>query len=133
MAFINQNLGDAREAEAVPEGRYELRVVKVTERESAKGNKMYQCMLRIEDSDVKNPAPFNHFIMIAGDQTPVETGELFALNNARFFQTFNIPYEDDGFDDEDLMGASGTCDVQQELDDNNIPRNSLRLPRLNSE
>lgn len=133
MAFISVKLGDAKESRPVPDGRYDLRIVKAEEKTSkAKGYKMVLCTITVEDSRYPNASPIFHNIIFPKDDTPQRTAELFKLNTARFLTAFGVPFTDEGFDDEDLSGATATgITVQLEQnEETNEPNNRLVLPRL---
>lgn len=128
MAFIKQTL-DAKEPEAAPEGEYDLRIVKWEEKETKKGSPMIPCTIKIMDRDVNAPL-FTHWVLLIDDKVPVENHDMYKLNLQRFLSAFNVPYEDGGFDTDDLQGAEGHCFVGQQEGDDGIVRNVLRLPRL---
>lgn len=136
MAFIKvDGLGDTQEAKAAPEGEYDLRVIKVSEKEGTdkEGNEKTSLLvsLIIEDQDVDAP-PFTHFLTY-----PYPGGAYNDMNMreiARFIKAFDIPSEDDGFDPDDFVGATGKCMVGQRTieggDYDGQVVNTLRLPRL---
>jgi hypothetical protein len=130
MAFIKIDLTQTKEGEIVPEGRYELRVVRVEDTESKKGNPMTVVTLRIEDSDVPNPLPINHYITYPTEDLPENQQYLRSLEIKRFLTAFGVNYDSSGFDSEDLLGQTAHIMLVQEQGDDHIIRNKLRLPRL---
>jgi hypothetical protein len=145
MAFIKQAMSDAKEANAVPEGEYDLRVVKSERKEFKSGREGYALQIAIEDRDFPNAGLIFHNLMLTKDDDKDTTRNMILLGQRRFFECFGIAYEDDGFDDDDLEGATGRCLVTkvnaQKEDPKNpgkyidIPgefRNELQLPRLKS-
>jgi len=131
MPFIKQAL-DAKEPESAPEGERDLRIVKVDdETPTKKGDPMITVTIKIQDEE--NFALFNHWILLVGPKIKKENHEMYKLNIQRFLQVFDIPYEDDGFDSDDLQGATGRCFLVEDEGDDGIIRNKLRLPKLVSE
>lgn len=128
MAFIKVPLGDAAEPEAVPADEYDLRIVSHREKESRNGNAMTQVTIAIEDANYPNASVFNFFIMHV--QPGDDNFEFMNLNNARFLQLFGIPYDENGFDDEDLVGATARASLTLDTGDDGVKRNSIVLPRL---
>jgi hypothetical protein len=145
MAFIKQAMSDAKEAQAVPEGEYDLRVVKKEVKEFKSGRQGIAVQIAIEDPNFPNAGLIFHNIMFTkGDDNDV-TRNMMLLGQRRFLECFGIPYEDDGFDDDDLEGATGRClvtKVNAQKEDSRNPgkyidipgefRNELQLPRLKS-
>lgn len=130
MAFIKADLKDVKEASAVPEGEYSLRILKVEEGESKKGNPMLTLLIKIEDAQVKNPAPMRHWIVLPDRDTPEDQVQMRMLELKRLLATFGIRYDGEGFDTDDLVGATGKGFVAQEEGDDGSVYNRLRLPRL---
>lgn len=139
MAFINVAIKDAKESEVVPEGEYDLRIVKSEDKDSKAGNAMTVVMIQIISDEYPNASPLNHFITYPSENGS-EAGNAMKLRDiARFLQTFKIPYTDEGFDTDDLQGAEGTCFLDQEEGQdkngkaNGMMFNRLKLPRLAEE
>lgn len=104
MPFIEAAIADAREAEAVPEGPYDLRVISAEMETSKKGNTMMVVGIAIESSEYPNAAPMRDWIIIPGGD--MEYKELHLRKLARFLTCFSIPHEDTGFDTDDVVGAT---------------------------
>lgn len=139
MAFIKVALSDAKESDVVPEGEYDLRIVKAEDKDSKAGNPMTVVMIQIVSEEYPNASPLNHFITYPSDNGS-EGGNAMKLRDiARFLQVFSIPHTEDGFDTDDLQGAEGNCYlVQEEGQDKNGKANGmifnrLNLPRLDTE
>ena len=130
MPFISTPLGDAKEPEAVPEGPYDLRIVKSEDGESKKGNPMTTVYIKIEDPAYPNAALVGHWILHPTADTPPEQLQMRILEQRRFLECFGIPYEANGFNTDDLVGATGNSFLVQETGDDNVVRNRLRLPKL---
>lgn len=130
MPFINVDLNDAREQETVPEGNYKLRIVKAEDGESKAGNEMTTVYIKIENSDVPNPALIRHWITYPGRDSTADQRAMRLIDIKRFLVCFGIPFEGGGFNSEDLVGAEGECLVITETGDDGNDYNRLRLPRL---
>jgi len=131
MPYISVALDDAKEGEPVPEGEYELRIVKAEDGESKKGNPMTTVMIRIENAGIPNAAPVRHWITYPTAQTPADQVNMRLLDIKRFLVCFGIPFDGHGFDSADLEGATGRCMLTQEQNEENGEiYNRLRLPRL---
>lgn len=131
MGFINMNLGDTvKEGEIVAEGRYQLRITKADDTESKKGNPMTRIVIRIEDAPTANALPIfyymNHiYAGLSDDQVQMRSLEI-----KRFLTLFGVPFEQGGFDTQDLVGQTAEAFVGQEEGEDKIMRNRLVLPRL---
>jgi len=118
MPYIEMPLGDIQEAEHVPTGRYDLRVTACTATLSKKAKEaglddpdMYNVIVQIEgEVPVSNPAPiFLHLAMpgrIPGEEQ--RSAQFKGLQIKRFLHWFSVPFEDGGFNDEDIEGATAS-------------------------
>lgn len=130
MGFISVALDDVKEPTVVPEGEYDLRIVKKEDKESKKGNPMTVCYIRIEDAAVANPAIIVHYMTPPTADTPMDQVSMRLLDIKRFLQLFGVGYGDGGFDTDDLVGATGRGYLIQEEGEDRVVRNKLRLPKL---
>jgi hypothetical protein len=130
MAFIKAELKDVKEAEAVAEGEYDLRIMKVDEGESKKGNPMLTLSIKIENAPIKNPAMVRHWIVLPDTDTPEDQVQMRMLELKRLLAAFGVRYDGEGFDTEDLVGATGKAFLTQEEGDQGGVFNRLRLPRI---
>lgn len=130
MGFISVALDDVKEPSIVPEGEYDLRIVKKEDKESKKGNPMTVCYIRIEDAAVANPAIIVHYMTPPTAETPPDQVPMRALDIKRFITLFGVGYDERGFDTDDLVGATCRGYVIQEEGDDKVVRNKLRLPKL---
>lgn len=129
MAFIAQALDDAQESQPVPQGEYDLRILKAERKESAKGNMMTAVLIKVEDPEYPNASLINHFLVDVTKDTPPNQAYMRLLDLKRFLQAFGVVYEGNGYDDEDLPGSTGRMTVDQEENDGMV-FNRLRLPKL---
>lgn len=140
MPFIEQALGEARESQNVPEAMYPLRIEKVDRVKSERtGREGTRCTIVItqEVEDVPNPRPIWYTAwdaMQGDDDSKVAT---MTLMNRRFFDMFEVAYQADGYDTDDLAGA--TCEtlvlLETYKDDNGRERerNVVEPPPLSEE
>lgn len=130
---IPLNLTEVQESRPVPNGRYDLVIASAEEGKSKDGTKdQIRVSLGIQGHET---APnVTHFISLpgAGDEPQKANFKLLMLK--RFLHTFRVPFDADGFNVDDLPGASATCDLtQSEPDDSGNVYNRLQLPRLPTE
>lgn len=136
MPLVNVPFNQAAEQEPVPEGTYDLRVQRFERRTSKAGNDMYSAMLVIEDPNYPNAAPVNEFFILPkpcdpGDSEQTRKNATNLRKLWRFLEAFGISYEQTGFNDEEVEGATGRCLLgQQEDTESGEIRNTLRLPRV---
>lgn len=130
MPFIKVDLDDAHEQQVVPEGEYQLSIVKAEDGESKKGNEMTTVYIKVENSPIPNPSLIRHWITYPDPDTPAEQRNLRLVDIKRFLTVFGVAHEGGGFNSDDLVGATGQCLVIQEEGDDGNNYNRLRLPRL---
>jgi len=130
MPFIDVALDDAAELEVVEEGEYELQIAKAEDGESKAGNLMTTVYIKILDAPIANASLVRHWITYPDESTPPEQRAMRLIDIKRFLVLFNIIHDGNGFNSEDLVGATARCLViQEEADDGNV-YNRLRLPKL---
>jgi len=130
MPFIEiKGLGDDYEDEVVAEGMYDLRVTDASDgRNKADTADQIRVILNIENSDVENPGAVFHYLTFPCEDDNKEQRRGKMRNISRFLKTFNIPFEKNGVNSEDMIGATGNClIVGDEFE--GTPNNKLRLPR----
>lgn len=134
MGFIEAALGDAPEEQLPPEGAYDLRIVhKATGTNKAETRKQVKVLVRIEaDEDYQ---PINHYLTFPNDedwQDRPDTAKLMLRGINRFLEVFNVPNQANGFNDDDLDGATGKCLVTHRApeDAGGDVYPELRLPRM---
>lgn len=131
MPFIKMGLKDAKEAEHVPEGEYDLRIVKAEDKKSKAGNPMTAVTIRIEDPNYPNAQLLNHFLNYPTGDAVADPLRLRDI--ARFLTLFEVAYQDDGFNSEDLVGQTARGLLTIEDGDNGQKFNRLNPPRLGAE
>ena len=137
--FIEQAIADAKEAVAVPEGEYDLRILsaetalsKAAADRGQTSDNMIHCTIAIESDEFPNAAPLHHYIMLVTDPED-KWNNLHLVGQKRFLTVFGIPYEGNGFDIDDFANASGRCLVAVDQTNRGEDVNVLRLPRLKEE
>jgi len=127
VSFVKIDLTKSKEPEIVPMGEYDLRVVKVMDTETKKKDPMTVLTIKIETTEVPNPAPVQHFITYPNGG---QWDDMRALEIKRILTLFDVRFDEAGFDSNDLLGQTGRCMVVQEEGDDGVMRNRLKLPRL---
>lgn len=140
MPFIQMPIADAVEQDLVPEGEYDLQITDVEEKDSKNGVPMLQCTIQVMNppATVKEPAPIWHYITLPDSDDDAKKAAFKLRMLRRFLEVFSIPFEDNGFNSEDLNGAQGRCLVaQQEIMRDERPTgeysHTLRLPKFKNE
>ena len=136
MPFIEQAVADATEGYFVDEDEYDLRIVSAEEKDSKKGKPMIECVIEIvEHPDAE---PVFHYVNLVHPEDSEKARKFKLRMTRRFLEVFNVPYQDDGFDSDDLNGAEGRCVVyqQERVDENGNAldppefSHALRLPKF---
>lgn len=125
MGFITESLEDVHEPIAAPEGDYDVRIIKAERKESKKGRDMIALLLKIDGYDAQ---PFNHFLLSWNSMDDDEDQiRMRKLEIKRFVAAFDLP---DDFDAEDCVGQTASVYLTQEVGDDDVVRNRMRLPRI---
>jgi hypothetical protein len=129
MPFIEQAVSDAVEDELVPEGEYELRIVAHETKENKAGTgELIQVQIEITDppEGIKSPAPIFHYLSLVGPNDEPKSKSFKLRMQRRFLECFSIPFEGNGFNDDDFDGATGRCLVtQQEITPSGCPSSAM--------
>lgn len=143
MPFIDMGdeFADTKEPELAPEDTYDLRCEDVDHiTEGGKNN--IRVRIRIEGGDFQ---PIFHYLALPqpdkDKKRDAEKGEELGttskwkmLMTKRFLHAFGVPYEANGFDPNDIMGASARLGVTQDSftrEDGSVMRNNkIQLPPL---
>lgn len=130
MGFVKVQLDEVKEGQVVPEGEYELRIIKVEDGESKKGNMMTTVLIKIEDAGIPNPNVIRHWLVHPTSDLPPDQKQMRLLDIKRFLTLFGVAFDRGGFDSDDLLGQTAKCEVRQEEGEDKEIYNRLRLPRL---
>jgi hypothetical protein len=130
-------LADAKEGTIVPEGEYDLVILKYSEEVSKKAKEagrkepnMCHLVIGVDSDDHTNVPPIHHYLIYP---TGGEWDHLQVLSTKRVLTVFNIPFEGNGFNTDDLEGARGKCAVGVETRDDGSEVNVINAPRLPAE
>jgi len=136
MPFIRtgKNLNEVPEEAAVPEGEYDLRVVNVeSTRTKANDRDMVALAIRVEDSAFPAAKLVRHYAVLPNENDFEEDdgrmAALFLRGLKRLLAVFEVEFGEEGFETEDLDGATGRCFLNVR-EYNGEDQNELRLPRL---
>lgn len=134
MPFVNlPGLGDAKEGKAVPESRRPLTVDNVKSYESDKGRHILQITHRIDDAD-DDVLPVTIWLGHPKEDDDARTAKFMLLQLKRYFYMANVPFEADGYNEEDLYGASFEANLTLvENEETGEKYNNIVLPRLPDE
>jgi hypothetical protein len=134
MSFIqfNKSFSDVSETRPVPAGKYTLRATSM-EGSEKDGKQSLRIMHEIEGHP--EAATVSHFLNLPGSQDDAGKIDFKMLLIKRYLTTFNVPHEDNGFNPDDIIGASATVELSmseprgQNLD----VYNQINLPKLADE
>lgn len=129
MPIIKVSDADQFEDKPCHEGVYPLRIVKAERKNSKAGNAMISLAIKIEGAAGAEAPLVNENLMI-----PAEGSEYYRFqmrNLTRFLALFGVDsFDPDSANDvQELEGLTAECYVTIDVDDNNIERNKLRLPK----
>ena len=129
MSFLQvEGLGDDYEDEAVPEGSYGLRIVDTREgRNKAATCDQLTVLISVDDDEFPNSKTIFHYLTFPGEADDDNVKRNKMRNVTRFLKLFDVPYEKDGINSEDMVGNTADCVLTQEEYEGNIS-NRLRLP-----
>jgi|TARA_Y100000310_G_scaffold345664_1_gene467914 hypothetical protein len=131
MPFIEvPGMGDDYEDEVVPEANYDLRITQATDgRNKADTSDQIQAIIAIENSDVENPGAIFHYLTFPNEDDDDNQRRGKMRNITRFLKVFDIPFEKNGVNSDDMAGSTGNClVVLGEYE--GTPKNELRLPKV---
>ena len=139
MPFIKAAIKDAREPELVPEAKYDLEILshKCLDGEgntvSAEDDPTrIQCVIRIDSDDHPNAELVFHTLWLKSAKEEYVASTLRDMR--RFLAAFEVPFEENGFNPDDLDEAKASViTVYQKEGNDVVMRHSLRLPRYNEE
>ena len=126
MGFIREALRDP-DREPIPQGIYELQIIKVKKGVSKAGYLMTIVMLAVVGVDT---APIPYFMLHSTDDLPAHQHRFHCLNIKRFLVHFEVPYDGKGFNTEDLLEATARCLVIQQKGSDGTICNRVQVPRL---
>lgn len=115
MSFITVAIGEAVEKEAMPEGPYNLVVTEaVPYKNDNSGKDSIKCSIGFADHpEAKN---IMHFIALPHESDDAEKMNNKLLSLKKFLEKFNVPFEESGFNVEDINGATAYVFVDVEND-----------------
>ncbi len=135
MTFLQVGgLGDAKEPQLLPETKTTLLVEDVHTYESDKGRTITRLRHNVEDERYPDCNAVMHWLSHPmGDDEP-ETAKLLTRGIKRYLVMAGIPFEAEGFSEEDLYGASFEANViQDENEESGEIFNKIVVPRLPEE
>lgn len=134
MAFIPINVTGTQEPKAVSNGRYDLSISSAEETLSKEKKKpMIVAYLNIEGHVDAPNVRHNISLPTEGDEPKSKEFKMLLLK--RFLTLFKIPYDANGFNVEDFVGArADNAELKlTEVDEKGNQYNEVMLPRMASE
>lgn len=132
MPFIEvEGLGDDYEDVIVPESSYNLRVIDAKDQRN-KENTCDQilCLIKVEDSEYPNPATIFHYLTFPGpgDDTQKRRDKMRFVT--RFLKTFNVAFEKNGVNSEDITGSTASSVLVKQDDYEGVTKNVIQLAAI---
>lgn len=133
MAFIRVPMIKGKEQKIAPEGQYALVVRSFKAGMSKAGNRQYIADIAFEEfPEYQN---IRDFFSIPKDGAPNPDSAVRKLR--RFLSSFGIEFDDDGFDDETVVGAAAALEVSVDSYEGSdglpVPTNRIRYPRVSDD
>lgn len=131
--FIPLDVTGVQEPKAVGNGRYDLSISSAEETRSKNNKPMIVVYVNI-DGHPDSPA-IRHNVSLVEDKDEAKTKVFKMLLIRRFLTLFKIPYDSNGFNVEDFVGArADNAELKLgEVDEKGNQYNELVLPRMASE
>lgn len=132
MAKVNyKGIGDAQEAVNLEDGKHNLRCVKSTYGPGKGDATKFRTEVLLDCPEEPDKTGIFHYISDPNPDKEGEKGEAYKLLlNKRFFVLFNVPFDDEGYDPDDILGKEAECVVKTEMDEQGRKNTSLVLPEL---
>lgn len=138
MSFVPINFDDVAEPKPAPAGKYNLQIAKCDVTETGPNSKnpgSPQLKVSIGFPEEPNTPNLSHYVSIPNGS---DSDDFKALLLKRFLVLFNVPFDSNGIDLEnismEMVGASAHAEVaMSEPNDNGDVYNRLVLPRLPNE
>jgi len=129
MSFIEiTGMDEVQEPQLAPEGQYDLRITYAQDYVNDKGTPLVRCSIAFDGHP--EYANMNYWIVLPQEDLDQDANTKRILAVKRFLVLFNVPFEN-GFNVEDLLGATGTAFVaQSEADEDGNIYNELRVPKI---
>lgn len=128
MSFIEVPIADGVEKSAVPEGAYQVVIAKVDPYRSDAGNDSIRCILEIEGQP--EAAAVFHYLSLPNDTDESDKRNTKLVMMKQFLEIMGVPFEGNGFNTEDLLGASAKVYLNNQLDNNDVPRNGVTFKKV---
>jgi len=133
MPFITADLGQDYEQEAVPEGRYDLRIIDALDKRNKKDTAdLTEVRIKIEDPEYPRALTVWHYVNYIGEVDSDDARRMKMMMLTRFLVLFGVKYEKDGFNSDDLLGctASQVLLKKERLDGRDADSNTMVMPAV---
>ena len=133
MSFLKiEGLGDAKEPQLLPECKTTLVVADVHSYQSDKNGRTI-CRIRhdVQDERFDEANNIMHWLSFPMEEDEPETVKLLVRGLKRYLVMAGITFEAEGFNEEDLYGATFEAQIlQEESEESGEIFNKIKLPRL---
>jgi hypothetical protein len=134
MSFIAVNLTEAVESRPVPAGRYDVTINSIPEETLTKEKKIPQLVVTLDILGHDNAPQVRHYMSIPQQDDEPKKFSFKVLLLRRFCEAFGIPFDAEGFNLDDFVGATATVELQlSEPDGNGNVYNRLVVPPMKGE
>lgn len=133
MGFIDlPGFGDIGEAQVQDDGEYELQVVDVHKYQNDNGRWIVR--IRHEFVGIDDAAPLTHWFSLPKEEDELSVQQMMMRDLKRYLYLVGVPFEANGFNEEDLAAVSFTANVTKEFnEERDLYFNDFKLPRIPSE
>ena len=144
MPFIDMgtDFKDAKEAKVASNGPYDLKCRDTDHVTEGEKNHIRVIIDILSDDPDDDYAPIFHVVALPSQRDSVRDAEkgnkdgttrrMKQLMTKRFLYLFSIPHTDEGFDPQDILGATARGTLEQD-EYQGMLKNVIRLPRLPEE
>ncbi len=112
---IKEDLNEDYEDKPVPEGEYDLRIIKATDRRNkADTGDITEIIMSVEGDEGVGAANIFHYLTYPSDDDDSARSRMRMRFLTLFLKMFGVPFESNGFNTEDLVGCTATGLLTQE-------------------
>ena len=143
MAFIEvKGLGDDYEDRPVPEDTYTLRIRQIKEQTAKDGvSDQIVVIIEIDSAEFPDAASIFHYLTFPSGEDSDDVRRTKMRMNARFLKLFDVPFEKNGLNSEDMVGCEADdvlvkkSEIMEKLEDGSLKgtgafRNEIVMPRI---
>lgn len=125
-----QGMGEAKEPELLVDDIHEIRIVKATHGPGKTDPNKFRTEVILDCPSVPDAQGIFHYISDRNPDGDPKSEAFKNLKNKQFFSHFGIPYDDDGYDLDDMLGKTAMTKTKLVVDDQGRKNVNLVLPEL---